>query len=262
MTLDDFLNNLWQGYTQIAPSALKIRQLLEGRGETWENDHIAFRTYDRSPIALADLEPHLLSFGYERYEPYAFEDKKLRAFGYLHPEAGRPRVFLSELETHKLSAETNAIIDKLVAQVDAEKIKDPSCMFAGPLWDIPTEETYKKLLEESEYAGWVAVNGLCANHFTVSVNGLKDLPNLDALMSFLEENGYKMNMAGGRIKGTPEVKLMQGSTIADKGRVTPPGGQPYEITTCYTEFAERFDGFNGFVPKSADKIFESTNVKS
>jgi 2-oxoadipate dioxygenase/decarboxylase len=261
MTIDEFLNKLWQGYTQIAPSALKIRQLLEGRGEDWVNDHIAFRTYDKGPIALADLEPHLLGFGYQRFEPYQFEDKKLRAYGYLHPEEGYPRVFLSELETHKLSDAANKLIDALVAQVDADRIKDPSCMFAGPLWEIPTEDTYRALLEESEYAGWVAVNGLCANHFTVSVNGLKEIPDLDALMTILEEAGFKMNMAGGRIKGTPEVKLVQGSTIADKTMVTPPAGTAYEVTTCYTEFAQRFDGFNGFVPKSADKIFESTNVK-
>lgn len=261
MTLDDFLNNLWQGYTQIAPQALNIRKLLESKEEVWANDHIAFRTYDRAPIALADLEPHLLSFGYERFEPYAFEDKKLRAYGYLHPEEGRPRVFLSELETHKLSERANELIDELVKQVEPEKTKDPSVLFAGPLWEIPKESVYRELLEESEYAGWVAVNGLCANHFTISVNGLKHFDDLDALMTFLEENGYKMNMAGGRIKGTPDVKLVQGSTIADKGRVTPPGGTPYEITTCYVEFAQRYDGFNGFVPKSADKIFESTNVK-
>lgn len=261
MTLDDFLNNLWQGYTQIAPQALSIRKLLESKGETWINDHIAFRTYDRSPMALADLEPHILSFGYARFEPYQFEDKKLRAYGYLHPEEGRPRVFLSELETHKLSDEANKLIDGLVSQVDPEVTKDPKCLFAGPLWEIPEESVYQALLQESEYAGWMAVNGLCANHFTVSVNGLEGFEDLDALMSFLEENGYKMNLAGGRIKGTPEVKLVQGSTVADKGTVTPPGGSPYEITTNYVEFAQRFDGFNGFVPKSADKIFESTNVK-
>ena len=260
MTIDQFFQKLWQGYTDIAPSALKIRQLLEGRGETWENDHIAFRTFDRSPIALENLEPHLLAFGYQRFEPYNFEDKKLRAYRYLHPDEKYPRVFLSELETHKLSAEANKMIDELVAQVDANLIKDPACLFAGPLWEIPSQETYRALLEESEYAGWMAVNGLCANHFTVSVNGLKDLPDLDALMTFLEESGFQMNLAGGRIKGTPEVKLVQGSTIADTKMVTPPGGEPYEITTCYTEFAQRYDGFNGFVPASADKIFESTNV--
>jgi len=261
MTLDQFLNELWRGYTQIAPSALKIRQLLESRGETWTNDHIAFRTFNRSPMALENLEPHLLKLGYERYEPYRFEDKKLNAFGYLHPDQGRPRIFLSELETEKLSDQANRLIDELVDQVDASSIKDPRCLSKGLLWKAPSQETYEALLAESEYAGWVAVNGLCANHFTVSVNELKDFPDLDALMTFLEESGFEMNLAGGRIKGTPEVKLVQGSTVADKAQITPENGSPYEITTCYIEFAQRFDGFDGFVPKSADKIFESTNVK-
>jgi hypothetical protein len=40
----------------------------------------------------------------------------------------------------------------------------------------------------------------------------------------------------------------------------------YEIPACYYEFAHRFkvNGvlYNGFVEQSADKIFESTNVRS
>ena len=40
----------------------------------------------------------------------------------------------------------------------------------------------------------------------------------------------------------------------------------YEVTSCYYEFAYRYpmaDGtlFSGFVADSADKIFESTNMK-
>ena len=261
MRIKQFFDSLWEVYTQMAPSSLGIRSLLEERGEIWMNDHVAFRTFDRSPMALKDLEPHLLALGYKRFEPYQFEAKKLQAFGYLHPEEGHPRVFLSELETHKLSSKANALIDDLVAQIEPKRTKSPDCLFAGPLWEIPSRETYLTLLEESEYAAWVAVNGLCANHFTVSVNMLSELSELDALMSFLEESGFEMNLAGGRIKGSPEVKLMQGSTIADKSSVAPPLGGAYEITTCYVEFAQRFDGFQGFVPKSADKIFESTNLK-
>lgn len=261
MTLDQFIARLWNYYAGIAPCAQKVRDLLEGRGDTWVNDHIAFRTYNRSPINLESLEPHLLGFGYERYEPYNFEEKKLRAYGYLHPEEGRPRIFLSELETEKLSAAANSAIDALVAQVDADRIKDPLCLTAGPLWERPSAEIYHALLEESEYAGWVAVNGLCANHFTVSVNGLSTFDSLQGLMDFLEESGFTMNTAGGKVKGTPEVLLEQGSTIADRQEVQLQG-QTTEITTCYVEFARRYQGFNGFVPASADKIFESTNVKS
>ena len=261
MTLDTFIDTLWQHYVAIAPSAGKIRQLLESRDDTWVNDHIAFRTFNQGPMTLADLEPHLLAFGYKRYAPYAFEEKKIRAFGYLHPEPGRPRIFLSELETEKLSEEAQEIIAGLVAQVDAENVKSPNVLNAGPLWALPSPEAYERLLKESEYAGWLAVNGLCANHFTVSVNELGTFSSLEDLLDYLEESGFEMNLAGGRIKGGPDVLLEQGSTIADRRTVKLAGGVSTEITTCYVEFARRYQGFDGFVPSSADKIFESTDQK-
>lgn len=261
MTLDAFIHHLWQHYTSIAPGAGKVRALLEGRGDTWVNDHIAFRTYERCSIELEALEPHLLAFGYQRYAPYAFEDKKIRAYGYLHPEPGRPRIFLSELETHKLSRSAQEAIKALTDQIRSSSVDDPLVLTAGMLWAPPSKATYETLLSESEYAGWVAVNGLCANHFTVSVNGLSTFDSLEALMDYLEENGFRMNTAGGRIKGTPDVLLEQGSTIADRRTVSLAGGEETEITTCYVEFARRYQGFDGFVPASADKIFESTDHK-
>ena len=261
MNLDRFISELWNHYASIAPSAGKVRGLLETRGDTWANDHIAFRTYDNSVINLEALEPHILNFGYERFSPYAFEDKKIRAYGYLHPEQNRPRIFLSELETAKLSAATQETIATLTAQIDPSRIADPLVLNAGPLWELPTREVYEALLAESEYAGWVAVNGLCANHFTVSVNHLSSFASLEELLDYLQSEGFVMNTAGGLIKGTPEVLLEQGSTIADRRRVTLGDGEETEVTTCYVEFARRYQGFDGFVPASADKIFESTDIK-
>ena len=261
MNLDRFTAELWDHYVAIAPSAAKVRSLLETRGDTWINDHIAFRTYDNSVINLQALEPHILNFGYERFAPYAFEDKKIRAYGYLHPEPTRPRIFLSELETAKLSDTTQEAIATLTAQIDPDCVKDPLVLNAGPLWKLPTREVYEALLNESEYAGWVAVNGLCANHFTVSVNHLSSFVSLEELLEYLQGEGFVMNTAGGLIKGTPDVLLEQGSTIADRQIVTLAGGEETEITTCYVEFARRYHGFNGFVPASADKIFESTDIK-
>lgn len=262
MTLDAFLEHLWQHYVSIAPSAGKIRALLEARGDTWVNDHIAFRTYEGTAVDLDALEPHLLAFGYQRYAPYAFEDKKIRAYGYLHPEPGRPRIFLSELETHKLSRSAQDAIRALTDQIEPGRVADPLVLNAGVLWTLPSKATYELLLAESEYAGWVSVNGLCANHFTVSVNGLSTFETLQELMDFLETNGFKMNTAGGRVKGTPEVLLEQGSTIADRRTLVLAGGEPVDVTTCYVEFARRYQGFDGFVPASADKIFESTDMRA
>ena len=65
---------------------------------------------------------------------------------------------------------------------------------------------------------------------------------------------------------TIDVLLEQGSTLADRAEFTFAGGQVEEIPTCYYEFAKRYrtsDGrlYQGFVAASADKIFESTNVR-
>lgn len=261
MTLDEFIDRLWKQYVAIAPSAGLVRSLLEARGDRWVNDHIAFRTFDRSVINLEALEPHLLAFGYTRFAPYSFEDKKIRAFGYLPSEPGYPRIFLSELETEKLSAEAQQAIASLTAQIEPARVGDPLVLTAGPLWELPSQEMYETLLAESEYAGWMAVNGLCANHFTVSVNGLSSFDSLSELMDYLEVQGFEMNLAGGRIKGNAEVLLEQGSTIADRRSVVLADDQTAEITTCYVEFARRYQGFEGFVPASADKIFESTDRK-
>jgi hypothetical protein len=76
-------------------------------------------------------------------------------------------------------------------------------------------------------------------------------------------NGFSLNSSGGEVKGTPEDLLQQSSTLADKVKVKFIEGT-YEIPCCYYEFAQRYYDstgklYNGFVAKSADKIFESTN---
>ena len=65
------------------------------------------------------------------------------------------------------------------------------------------------------------------------------------------------------MKGTPEVYLEQTATLANTIEVTFADGK-ISIPACYYEFAKRYPMKNGklyqgFVAKSADKIFESTN---
>ena len=79
-------------------------------------------------------------------------------------------------------------------------------------------------------------------------------------------NGFILNNSGGEIKGTPSDLLQQSSTIADKVNVKFLEGQ-FEVPCCYYEFAQRYPDstgqlYNGFIEKSADKIFESTNFYS
>ncbi len=264
MTCETFFQNLWADYQLLAPRVSSLKRSLEARGETVQNDHIAFRTYDRSPIDLLALEKHILALGYERFQEYHFEDKKLSAWGYVHP-AGHPRIFLSELETRKFSAELQATVDRLCRQIDPAAVATPDVFWAGRLWDPVTYDEFLSLDRESEYAAWVAAHGLRANHFTVSVNALETLPTLEALLDFVEGQGFKLNTSGGRVKGTPEVLLEQGSTLADRIEVPFADGRR-EVPTCYYEFARRYPDasgklYEGFVAASADKIFESTNLE-
>ena len=81
----------------------------------------------------------------------------------------------------------------------------------------------------------------------------------------IKDNGYILNSSGGEIKGSQNDLLEQSSTMADKMEVTFKSGSEY-VPSCYYEFAKRYADqsgnlYQGFVAKSADKIFESTNKK-
>ena len=92
-----FFGELWRDFETIAPQAAAIRERLEADGEPVVNDHVAFRTFDRSAICIEALEPAILGLGYRVLDEYHFEAKHLRARAYLC--AGSPRIFLSELGT-------------------------------------------------------------------------------------------------------------------------------------------------------------------
>ena len=70
--------NLWQDYLSRTPSAKKVHQIL-GEGHPIVNDHVAFRTFDISPVGLEVLAQHFLDLGYKEGGDYHFEAKKLRA---------------------------------------------------------------------------------------------------------------------------------------------------------------------------------------
>lgn len=267
MQIQEFFSNLWTDYTQIAPAAGRLWTALQSRERRILNDHIAFRTYDRAPIALEALEKHILDLGYQRYAPYHFEEKKLRAYGYLHPDPEQPKVFLSELVTEGFSPFLRSTVEALSAQIPAARVETPDVMWAGRLWAPIAFSTYQRLLEESEYAAWVAAIGLRANHFTINVNSLESFQTLAELLDHVEALGYALNLSGGRIKGSPDVLLEQGSTLADRVPVDFADGEIHTIPSCYYEFARRYpdkDGhlYQGFVAASADKIFESTHALS
>ncbi len=262
MIVAELLDALWRDYVATTPQAERIHRLLAERGEVVLNDHVALRTWGLPGITIADVARPFEALGWElQPDHYRFPDKKLVARYWRHPDPGLPKVFISELRVAELSAGAHQIIERLVRQIPAGFALTP---WAGRPWTVRRAE-YESLLLESEYAAWVAAFGFRVNHFTVSVNALTTFPDLPSLNAFLVDHGFALNQAGGAIKGTPAERLEQSSTLADTIAVDL-AGETVRIPSCYYEFARRYplpngELFHGFVPASADRIFESTNVR-
>lgn len=260
----EIFDKLWKDYITQNPAAKQVYDLFIEQGEEVVNDHIAFRTFNDSRVNIDVLAQLFIEAGYEFKGSYNFEEKKLNARHYEHKEfKDAPRVFISELRTEEFSSFLQKTIKEIIDLIPETLIGKGELIFQGNLWGIPSYETYTKLRDESEYAAWVYVYGFRANHFTVSVNGLKKTTSIEEVNQFIENHGFKINDAGGKVKGTPQELLEQSSTMAAKLPVKFKEGT-FEIPSCYYEFARRYpdtDGklYSGFIAKSADKIFESTN---
>lgn len=264
MKPDQILNKLWEVYTSQNPAVQQVYDLFIHEGERVVNDHIAFRTFDDPRIGIDVLARPFLANGYIEKGSYNFEEKKLFARHYEHPDDPEaPRVFISELLTKNFSPFLQETIKKAVDQIPADRLASEDLILSGRLWEQPSLEVYNKLKEESEYAAWVYVFGFCANHFTVSVNYLKKHDSIQKVNSLLKSNGFLINDSGGEIKGTPAELLEQSSIKSGIVRIDFKEGA-FEIPGCYYEFARRYPDeigqiYSGFIAKSADKIFESTN---
>ncbi|NCN40693.1 DUF1338 domain-containing protein [bacterium] len=263
---------LWKDYTSFNPHAKLIHdeilvneKAVDPSRAMLVNDHVAFRTFKSPKIGLDVLAQIFLSMGYEYKKDYHFEQKKLYAKHFEHfQDPEMPKVFISELLTEEFSPEVQKVIEFVNDQVPLELTTCPDFLWSGRSWDV-SYKTYQTLLQESEYAAWMYVFGFRPNHFTISFNDLKSFKDLKDLNDFVRSKGHSLNSSGGEIKGSPEEHLEQSSTLAGKVEVDFKEGR-FEVPACYYEFAKRYpqkDGklYTGFVAQSADKIFESTDVK-
>lgn len=256
--------NIWQDYVSVTPSAEKIHKLLSDDNKAdIVNDHVAYRTFNLDKVSLDKLANHLIKLGYSEQGEYHFEAKKLYAKHFEHTNKDLPKVFISQLLVEEFSPAVQAIIERMVSQVNVNDVAADNFLYSGTHWQISSDE-YNTLLSESEYAAWMAAYGYRANHFTVSINHLNNYDDIEQVNQTLKVNGYALNSAGGEIKGSESVKLEQSSTMADKVSVEF-SDTTLTIPSCFYEFAKRYplangELYTGFVAASADKIFESTNA--
>ena len=263
MNRDKFFDSLWKQYVSVTPQARGIQALLRRRGEEIINDHVAFRTFDIQGFGLETVTDLLAEIGYERFDSYVFPDKHLRAHAYRVPiDHDTPKIFFSELVRAELDSDSQAIIEEITSPLTGElTLKNLAGTY---LFKRPTIEQYSRLSDASEYAGWLSTMGYQANHFTVNVNRLQTLDSIAGVIDLMAANQYPLNDVGGVIKGTPSDLLVQASTLADHIRFEFEDGFESDIPSCFYEFAYRFTDstgqpFQGFIPNSANAIFESTD---
>lgn len=287
-TLAKVLDGLMRRYQQRVPDVTRIVTAMVAQGliagpHEIENDHIAFRTMGVPQLGIASLERIFLHYGYERRDRYDFTAKQLNAHWYSPPRADLPRIFISELRVGDLSPEVRHLINSYTDEVpgdpvdalDLDNATQVDAFLHRGLWRMPTWADYTRLAEESEYAAWVIYNRYYLNHFTVTIHNLPAGYNtIASFNAFLEANGIKLNDAGGKIKTSPDGKLLQSSTVAEMIDAPFADGAVHRISGSYVEFAERrpLDQFahlpadqlrrehrrEGFEAGNADKIFEST----
>ncbi len=260
--LQTYLNHMWHDYCKLNTEAFSIYNMLTQAGENIQNDHIALRTFNHPKLGIKSLAQHFTKYGYFEAGEYFFTEKKLYAKHYENINPEMPKIFISELQLEKVSPYIQETISTCIEQISESEIQNEKFVFGGKHW-VTNHQTYEKLAQESEYASWVYAYGFRPNHFTVSINHLKNFKDITQLNTFIKDRGFRLNISGGEIKGTPEQLLEQSSTMAGEMMVQF-GDGVYSIPACYYEFAKRYPMANGqlyqgFIAQSADKIFESTN---
>ncbi len=263
MNIQKLLDMMWKDYCEINPAAKKIYDLLTGEGETLINDHIALRTFNHPRLGIKSMAHQFEKFGYVMAKnEYHFTEKKLYARHWEHPDTTLPKIFISELELEKVSPFVRSTVNNLADQMPDSLIQSETLSLSGRPWEM-SYKLYNELAKESEYVSWVAAHGFRPNHFTVFINPLKKFNDILTLNKYITANGFPLNKSGGEVKGTPADYLEQSSTMANEIPLKFSDGT-FNIPGCYYEFAKRYPMDNGklyqgFVAKSADKIFESTN---
>jgi hypothetical protein len=262
MQIDQLLSYMWEDYCSFNPVANHIYKLLIQEGEVVVNDHVALRTFNHPRLGIEKMARVFKDLGYQEKSDYHFKAKKLYAKHYEHKDPTKPKIFISELLLSQLSVDAQSLLHSIIEQISDDNINKDNFTYSGRSWSL-SYKNYEKLMNESEYAAWVAAIGFRPNHFTVFINDLKKYSTVEKINEFLEAHSYVLNSSGGKIKGTPQELLEQSSTMAEQIDISFDEGI-YKVPGCYYEFARRYADshgkvYQGFIAASADKIFESTN---
>lgn len=294
--LADLFDRLWDRYRDRVNWVRDYERVVRSAGATFVNDHIAFRTIgSQSPSAgIHSLGRIFESLGYRAAGCYQFPDKHLSSIHFQHANGNFPKLFVSELQTWRLSAPVRATIERTIrtlrapltsdvlaalSSIDSTPSQDRAVLLDTIVraveelpWDVPPREDVLAVNKESQFAAWVLVHGYNVNHFTSLINShqVESLSDVEKTIAALKTAGVPMKS---EIEGARGTKLRQ--TATDAAVIDVPVSVDGALTAmpwtyAYFELAERGDvtdpetgrrgRFEGFLGPQATNLFEMTRV--
>lgn len=218
------IDSLWRDFIATTPQAERIRELLVARGEVVHHDHVAVRTFAAPGIGLDAIARWFEADGFRPRERYRFDEAHLRARYWQHDDPNVPKVFIVELDVGSLSPGAQAIVERLIAQVPEDLAGRAEPPWTGRPW-TPAYADYQSLLAESEHAARVAALGIGAERFSLDAGALITFPDLDALVAFLSEHAFRVEVRPPRAVLRPDPIPVR---FADVTARIPSGA--YELT--------------------------------
>lgn len=199
----ELIDRLWRDFVASTPQAARIRELLAARGELVHHDHVALRTFAAPGLEMDAIARRFEAEGFRPRERYRFDEGHLRARYWQHDDPNAPKVFIIELDVGSLSPGAQAIVERLLAQVPPGFCDRPDLACAGRPW-TPAYADYQALLLESEHAARTAALGLGVERCSLDVGALITFPDLDALVAFLTEHAFRVEVRGDRAMIRPD----------------------------------------------------------
>lgn len=210
------LDGLWRDFTRSTPQAERIRALLAERGEVAHHDHVGLRTFyaPEAGLGIDALARRFEAEGWRPRERYRLDAAHLRARYWQHDDPDAPKVFISELDVAQLSPPALEIVDRLLAQLPDGFAERPDLAWAGRPWSLSLAD-YEALATESEHAARLAALGLRVDHIALDVAALVTFPDLDALIAFLAEHGFRVDVQRlpPRLRPEPMPVALEGGVV-------------------------------------------------
>ena len=262
--LDELFATLWSDHAALTPQAARLHQLLRERGDAVRIDHVALLTFDLPGVEIEALDRAFVAHGYQAAQSYELPAAGLTAYHYEHADdARRPKLLLGAVLVDELSAPAREIVRGLVGRVEPGASAHPLFAASGRRWTLSSSD-YRILSEENQHAAWVAAFGFRAHHVAVDVGELRTFEGLGELDRFLEQHGFRIDQAGGAIKGSPDELLEQSSTLPDEIDVELSDGALRIPSGCCV-LARRYPGpdgtlYQGYAAEPAARLFPAAGL--